>query len=73
MQAPPAQFATKRGAGQGSSKARYFKKLLLSRHWNVPIKAIFSQAAGHFTQMAVCFQSVDEVSLTKYDEDTIKQ
>ena len=29
VQAPPAQFATKRGAGQGSSKIRYFKKLLL--------------------------------------------
>lgn len=29
MQAPPAQFATKRGANPGSSKVRYFKKLLL--------------------------------------------
>ena len=28
MQAPPAQFATKRGANTGSSKVRYFKKLL---------------------------------------------
>ena len=54
-------------------KSRKVFRLPLSRHWNVPIKAIFSQAAGHFTQMAVCFQSVDEVSLTKYDEDTIKQ
>ena len=54
-------------------KSRKVFRLPLSRHWNVPIKAIFSQAAGHFTQMAVCFQSVDEVSLTKYDEDIIKQ
>ena len=29
MQATPAQFATKRGANTGSSKVRYFKKLLL--------------------------------------------
>ena len=36
-------------------------------------KGYISQAAGHFIQMAVCFQSVDEVSLTKYDEDIIKQ
>ena len=29
VQTASAQFATKRGAGQGSSKVRYFKKLLL--------------------------------------------
>ena len=35
-------------------KSRKVFRLPLSRHWNVPIKAIFSQAAGPFTQMAGC-------------------
>ena len=35
-------------------KSRKVFRLPLSRHWNVPIKAIFFQAAGPFTQMAGC-------------------
>jgi hypothetical protein len=35
-------------------KSRKVFRLPLSRHWNVPIKATFSQAAGPFTQIAGC-------------------
>ena len=48
--------------------------LPLSRYWNVPIKDAFCpNRRTLFPNGRMCFQSVDKVSLTKYDEDTIKQ
>ena len=55
-------------------KSRKVFRLPLSRYWNVPIKDAFCpNRRTLFPNGRMCFQSVDEVSLTKYDEDIIKQ
>ena len=46
MQAPPAQFATKRGANTGSSKVRYFKKLLFRVGVGLDVRAVYKDRLG---------------------------
>ena len=46
MQAPPAQFATKRGANTGSSKVRYFKKLLFRVGVGLDVGPVYENCLG---------------------------
>ena len=46
MQAPPAQFATKRGANTGSSKVRYFKKLLFRVGVGLDVGPVYENRLG---------------------------
>lgn len=46
MQAPPAQFATKRGANTGSSKVHYFKKLLFRVGVGLDVGPVYENRLG---------------------------